>query len=306
MRWKKLGLVSHPKRKNRWNHYYCMMPTPILIDGEVIRVFYGTTDDRRFGRTTFVDLDAGNPSRVIEESDKVILDLGEPGTFDDSGAIVSSIVRTADKSLLYYVGFQRTQLVPYMLFCGLAVSRDLVQFTRYSQAPIIDRSNNNIYSNAAPFVMLDDDENIFKMWFWSGRKWTSVDGKLYLSAEIHYATSADGISWKPEARPCLVPDERTEFSLGRPWVIKEAGLYKMYYSVRRINELYRLGYAESFDGKTWTRMDDKMNLPVSSHGWDSEMVCYPAVIKTNDKTYLFYNGNNNGETGFGVAELIED
>jgi hypothetical protein len=33
------------------------------------------------------------------------------------------------------------------------------------------------------------------------------------------------------------------------------------------------------------------------------MICYPAVIKIYDKTYLFYNGNNNGKTGFGYAEL---
>ena len=47
-----------------------------------------------------------------------------------------------------------------------------------------------------------------------------------------------------------------------------------------------------------------MQIDVSPTGWDAEMICYPAVINVKGKTYLFYNGNNNGETGFGVAELI--
>jgi hypothetical protein len=35
------------------------------------------------------------------------------------------------------------------------------------------------------------------------------------------------------------------------------------------------------------------------------MVCFGAVIATRDGTYLFYNGNRSGETGFGAA-LLED
>jgi hypothetical protein len=31
---------------------------------------------------------------------------------------------------------------------------------------------------------------------------------------------------------------------------------------------------------------------------------YSAVISVGDKTYCFYNGNNFGEQGFAVAELI--
>jgi hypothetical protein len=50
-------------------------------------------------------------------------------------------------------------------------------------------------------------------------------------------------------------------------------------------------------------MDDRIGIDVSSTGWDSEMICYPAVITVKGRTFLFYNGNNNGETGFGVAEL---
>ncbi len=35
------------------------------------------------------------------------------------------------------------------------------------------------------------------------------------------------------------------------------------------------------------------------------MLAYACVVRHKDKVYMFYNGNNYGETGFGYAELEE-
>ncbi len=307
MKWNKLGLVYAPEKNKPWNQLYAMMPTPIYLkDQDIIRVYFGSTDVERFGRSSFIDVDANNPARIVHKSAEYVLDIGKPGTFDDAGAIASSIIEVEKQQFLYYVGFQRTQKVPYMLFSGLAIAENWVNFEKYSVAPIIDRSANNPYSNAAPFVLYDEAERKYKMWFWLGKEWVSINNKLYINAEIHYATSGNGKDWKLENKACIIPDPATEFSVGRPWVIKEKNKYKMFYSVRYIDKLYRLAYAESENGMDWVRKDDKMGIDVSDKGWDSEMVCYPAVISVKNKTYLFYNGNNNGETGFGVAELAED
>jgi hypothetical protein len=75
----------------------------------------------------------------------------------------------------------------------------------------------------------------------------------------------------------------------------------MWYSIRTRSKGYRLGYAESADGRSWTRKDDEAGLDVSESGWDSEMICFACVQPTPYGTYMFYNGNNYGETGFGVA-----
>jgi predicted GH43/DUF377 family glycosyl hydrolase len=307
MKWKKLGLVYAPDKKLWWSQMYAMMPTPVhLQDRNVIRIFFGTTDADRFGRTAFLDVDANDPTRIVSAPDKYVLDLGIPGTFDDCGAVPSSILVKKGVTHLYYVGFQRVQKVPYMLFSGLAVSEDNQHFRRYSEAPILDRSNQNFLSNAAPFVIYDSVDGTYKMWFWLGTKWVEIRNKLYLSAQIKYATSLDAVSWKIQDVVSIDPDPAKEFSVGRPWVIKDKSLFKMFYSVRYIDKLYRLGYAESPDGIHWERKDSEIGIDVSESGWDSEMVCYPAVITVNNKTYMFYNGNNNGETGFGVAELVDN
>ena len=104
----------------------------------------------------------------------------------------------------------------------------------------------------------------------------------------------------PRVRVADLADD-DEFGFGRPFVLKEDGLFKMWYSIRTRSKGYRLGYAESRDGQSWTRKDSEVGIDVSAHGWDSEMICFACVQRTRYGTYMFYNGNNYGETGFGVA-----
>ena len=105
----------------------------------------------------------------------------------------------------------------------------------------------------------------------------------------------------PEGRVCLDLATDDEYGFGRPFVLKDEGMFKMWYSIRSRSKGYRLGYAESADGTHWLRKDEQVGLDVSSEGWDSEMICFGCVQPTRYGTYLFYNGNNYGETGFGVA-----
>ena len=64
---------------------------------------------------------------------------------------------------------------------------------------------------------------------------------------------------------------------------------------------YQIGYAESLDGQNWVRMDLRAGIYSSNSGWDSEMIEYAAVLKIKGIYYMFYNGNNYGIDGFGVA-----
>jgi hypothetical protein len=51
----------------------------------------------------------------------------------------------------------------------------------------------------------------------------------------------------------------------------------------------------------WTRLDRDLGLDVSPSGWDSEMIAYASVLSTLRRKLLFYNGNDFGRTGFGLA-----
>jgi hypothetical protein len=80
--------------------------------------------------------------------------------------------------------------------------------------------------------------------------------------------------------------------------------YKLLFSSRlRETDAYKLGYAESIDGKTWVRNDSILQVSGPSGDWDSDMICYTSLINLNGKKHLFYNGNGFGQTGFGYAEV---
>jgi hypothetical protein len=69
---------------------------------------------------------------------------------------------------------------------------------------------------------------------------------------------------------------------------------------------YLPGYAESDDGIAWTRRDAEAGIAPSAEGWDAKHLCYGAPIAVGDDVYLFYNGNDMGRDGFGVAVLEDD
>jgi predicted GH43/DUF377 family glycosyl hydrolase len=307
MIWQKLGRVWEPVGDKWWNYRYAMLPVPVYLeDQQVIRVFFGSADRDIFSRVSFVDLDPSNPTRILGESQSPVLDIGDLGTFDDSGVVPSCALRKDGKLYLYTVGFQRCVRVPYMLFAGLAESSDNgLSFTRSSRAPILPRNDFRPTSQGAPSVLFHEGK--YKMWHWFSTRWIDVGGKLFLDYKIGYAESADAVHWEMRNITCLSPDEsKGEFAVARPWVILENGRFRMWYSIRFRGKMYRIGYAESSDGISWDRLDHLAGIDVSQDGWDSEMVCYPALLDIRHERYLFYNGNNNGATGFGVARLELD
>jgi hypothetical protein len=305
MKWEKKGRIFEPKGQFEWMRKYGIVPTPVYLrETNSIRIFFATATSDNIGRITYMDVEANNPSNIIKQPDKILLYEGEPGTFDDCGVNPTSFVVHEGKEYLYYVGYERSFKVPFTLFPGISVGNVKDGFKRVKHVPFIDRSEKYPYSLAAPFVLID--KNKFKLWLWLGVKWVKVNGKDYLSAKIGYAESENGLDFKILHDNCIVPNQDNEFSVGRPWVIKDGSIYKMFYSVRYVDKLYRLGYAESDDGINWIRKDEQIGIDVSSVGWDSEMICYPAVVKTDNKTFLFYNGNNNGISGFGYAELVNE
>jgi predicted GH43/DUF377 family glycosyl hydrolase len=302
--WRKLGVVYKPDGAKDWAVSHASLPTPLELNTGDIRLYLSFRDKDNVGRVGYVDVNAYDPVKILAISNRPVLDAGLPGTFDENGVLPTCVVdATADTKYLYYVGFELGTKIRYRLLTGLAVSHDGGEtFHRLRQTPILERSEKELYFRCGPFVLKDG--NVFKMWYVAGSSWTVVAGKEMPVYELKYLESADGISWDPAGKTCLDLCDPDEHGFGRPFVVKENGLYKLFYSIRRRSlAAYRLGYAESTDGINWQRRDHELGLDVSKEGWDSEAIMYSAVITVRDRTYMFYNGNNFGETGFGVALL---
>ncbi len=306
MRWRKLGLVWGPDGHSAWAVSHAMSPTPFRLNDEVVRIFTTCRDAQGRGRPTAVDVAAADPTRVVGVVAQPVLDIGEPGTFDENGVVAQCVVEPEPGlTWMYYSGFELCTLVPYRILTGLAVSHDGGKtFRRHSRAPILDRSGEELYFRASPFVLREG--GVWKLWYVAGSEWTQVDGKARPVYDLRYQESEDGIRWQPEGTRSLTLADSDEHGFGRPWVVKRGpDDYQLYYSIRRRSlGAYRLGYAESADGIHWIRKDGELGLDVSPGAFDSHAMMYSAVISVAGHTYCFYNGNGFGERGVAVAELI--
>jgi predicted GH43/DUF377 family glycosyl hydrolase len=298
--WEKKGLIYAPSSDRWWAQSHAHLPTVDPETTDTLRVYFAGLDQHKYGRIGYVDLDRDRPDRIVHIADQPVLDLGDLGSFDDCGVVPSCAVTVGSQKYLYYVGFQRAERVPYMLFTGLAIGESgASRFEKYARTPILDRTADEPYSRSAPYVLYD--QGLFKMWYWSCIRWTKKGELIHYNNVIRYATSEDGIHWAAHPHVCVEPDFEDEFSIGRPCVLKDGQVYKMWYSIRSFQKLYAIGYAESPDGVHWVRKDEEFTLSTSDSGWDAEMICYPVVVNIKGQLHMFYNGNRHGASGFGYA-----
>lgn len=303
--WSKKGLIFNVDGKNIWNKSHAQVPVVDLLEDR-IRVYYATRNSLGKSNVSYVELEKNNPRNIIHKHIGTLLNLGNVGTFDDSGIMPSSILNVGDKKYLYYIGWTTRGTVPFQNAIGLAISEDGgKEFYKFSEGPIITINHLEPYFSGTSFVMYDN--NIFKMWYLSCIKWEQYNGKYEPIYNIKYAESLDGIEWKQTGKVAieLIDDEGGLVSAA---VVKEDGIFKMWFGKRKKSDYrlnrensYRIGYAESLNGIDWVRRDIEAGIDISKSGWDSEMISYPYVVRNNGELLMFYNGNGFGKSGFGYA-----
>lgn len=303
--WIKKGRIYVPDGSSEWAKQYAFPAVPVEREPGVLRLYMTFCDENTIGRVGWIDVDADDPGTVLGVSERPVLDIGQPGAFDENGLLPTCIVPVGDELYMYYVGYQLGYKVRYYQFLGLAISRDGGDsFQRAQRTPILDRSDAELVNRTSGFVHLEG--GTFRIWYTAGSDWTEVDGKTLPIYGLKTLLSDDGRTFGPTGEDAVRLDEPDEHALGRPWVIREADGYRMWYSSRTRSKGYRIGYAESADGVDWIRRDDEVALSVSDEGWDSQMLAYAAVWRRGDRTFMFYNGNDCGRTGVGYAELDGD
>jgi hypothetical protein len=312
IRWRKLGLVFAADATRPWSRSHAQVPTPLLL-GDRIRVFYSTRNADNRTSTGFFDVATDDPTRVIHDHATPVLGPSRPGGFDDCGAMACAAVHLGDEVYLYYLGWNVRTTVPFHNAIGLAVSRDeATTFTRISAGPLLDRSTVDPYFCATAGVLRGDDgpqgSARWRMWYASGTEWRPAGDTLEPRYLIKYAESTDGIAWDRDGAVAIDYASDDEGGLVRPAVCHDADGWRMWYSRRAWRGYrdgdaggYRIGYAESADGRTWVRRDADAGIDVSDEGWDAGMIEYPAVVDVGAARYLFYNGNSFGRDGIGVA-----
>lgn len=125
------------------------------------------------------------------------------------------------------------------------------------------------------------------------------------------ASSDDGINWVKYGKDLINNKIGEDECQASPDVFFLNGKYHMFFSYRHNFDFktrekgYRIGYASSDDLWNWVRDDARAGIDISETGWDSEMISYPHVFDLGEIIYMFYQGNQIGKSGFGLAKLEE-
>ncbi len=209
-----------------------------------------------------------------------IIDVGEPGSWDERHALDPAAILVGGKVFLYYTGSSQQA---DRAIC-LAVSDDGLHFKKYGHNPVI--------IGGAPEVVYRD--STIYLYFWK-----QVPGKK--GFQIHYATSDDGFNFAEPPQSLALPvgpeGNWDSFTVETPRIFSEAGLYYMVYcgSDRNKDYPFNAGLATSRDLVHWVKYPRN---PIFTRGdenqWDEGAIWFTTVEKINGRYYMWYEGYGGG------------
>lgn len=305
MNWQSLGSIFDPTKYLKWVESHAWVPTPIIIKKDIVRVFFAGRDKENHSNIGYFDISLKNTKKILNVSKTPVLKKGRLGCFDDTAAIPSQIIKVGKKYFLYYVGWTRGITVPYISSIGLAIAKNLNgKFERFSEAPIIGRNSNDPIFTASCFV--EKQNKKFKMIYTSNKSWKN--GKFFTpNYNLKSASSKNGIEWKTTNNFLIKKNVKNEMAITRPWIInakKKKILFYSYKNYKNQGRNYRIGIA-MFNKKQWKRKDNDLKILNKKDMFDKHMQEYAGIVKYNKNYYMFYNGNNYGEKGVGLATISE-
>jgi hypothetical protein len=301
MKLEKLGRIFQSSGRFPWMVSHAQVPIAESVEGNLYRIYFTCRDGQNHSHIAWLEIDITAPQRVLRLGEKPLLAPGAPGTFDDSGAMTSWLVHTPNRRFFYYVGWTTRTTLPFQNAIGLAVASagaGLPALERHSTTPLLDRNPVDPHFCSNPCVIVEG--SVWRMWYLSGREWVSNQGKQDARYDIRYAESDDGIYWRRDGHVCIGL-RANEMAIARPSVVRDKDGYRMWYCYRGRDFPYRIGYAESKDGKAWERRDQDAGIAASTNGWDSEMIAYPYVFNHRGQRFMLYCGNGFSKEGFGLA-----
>jgi hypothetical protein len=313
MKFEKLGHIFDPNNYDVVGEY---AQAPQIVEYQnFVRIYFSTRyrdkKDKFISYVSFVDM-TKRFDKVLAISNDEVISKGELGCYDEHGIFPFNVIRLGDDLLGFIGGWSRRISVDVETSIGLSISKDNGKtFKRLGHGPVLSSTLNEPFMVGDPFVK--KTKNGFDMWYIFGTKWLTnpkngVKERVY---KIGHAKSKDAINWEKTDRQLVEDVIGANECQALPTVIFYKENYHMVFCFReafdfreKIHAGYKLGYAISKDGLNWIRKDDELKIEGDESNWDSKMKCYPHLASIDGEIYLFYNGNDFGRNGFGVAKLL--
>lgn len=302
--WRKLGLLYYPAGINQHPKLltHAANPLPVLIEGDVYRIFFSGRDADNRSSVGAVDIDIVK-RKVIREHSQPFFQHGSAGSFFADGVSIGNCYEVNGVHYMLFMGWQTPKAGHWRGDVGRLVVKPDLTLELDGEAPFMGSDAIDPVSLSYPWVQKNKMGG-YSMWYGSTRTWDAGNGEML--HVINHATSDDGDHWRRHG--LSVPYQLgVAQAFSRPTVLRDANGFHMWFSYRSgAGQKYRVGYAVSASGDKWELKLDEVGIDVSAEGWDSEMIEYPFVFDHKDERYMLYNGNGNGKTGIGLARLEQD
>lgn len=299
-KWRVLGNIHCSNNEVPSMFSHASVPYAENLGGEYYRIYFSSRDKNKRSFTHSLTIEIENPTKILDLDLRPILSPGDFGSFDEDGAMTSWITKNGNERNLYYIGWNNNEKRGiFRNSIGLAISNGNGPFKKVSTGPILDRSIHDPGFTASCSVLRVDDE--WWMWYLSCVGWKIQNGEAIHQYHIKEAKSLDGINWDRCGKIAIDFRDDGEYAISRPSVIFDGHKWRMWYAYRGLH--YKIGYAESLNGSDWTRLDDQIDADDFTTEWSNEMQEYPHVFIHRGQSYMLYNGNSFGKSGFGIAIL---
>jgi predicted GH43/DUF377 family glycosyl hydrolase len=268
----------------------------ILYENGIYKMWYSGYDgsNNRIGYAFSFD----GKNWIRGNNGNPVMALGAPGSWDDWLLSTPWVMKVGNSYYMYYGGNDGA-----VARIGLATSPDGITWTKNVNNPILGTGVKfdtvHVYGCA-----VIKDGNTWRMWY------TGNDGSGVNGDNVGYATSANGVAWNKQnnGNQVIARGAGGSFdssSIAVPWVGRIGHRFIMYYS--GFNGVdYAIGAAESFDGLTWTKLNN--GNAVLNHGggatWDSSRMLEHSIVMFDNRYYMWYAGgttNSNTKVGLAIA-----
>ena len=254
-------------------------------EGSDWEIFYATSDDGLVW-TKYGNAEPTTTSDGMCPTGMVL--RGSNGRGDDAHVRQGYVLRDDDRYWMWYVGYDGSF---YRIYC--ATSHNGLAWTKVDNTTP-GASDGSSSGGRIPVGTggTGDDGNViwgcvvkdgadYKMWY-SGN-----DGSTW---RIFHATSSNGLDWVKydnSVAGAVLPygaagtgDETGTYS---PWVMKDGPIYRMWYSGRAADNLWRMYHATSSNGIDWIKYDN--TIPAASDGTTTNGRIALGTAATGDDNY---------------------
>ncbi len=279
-KWQKLGVLYSPSNVNRHPKLisHTANPLPVLIEGDIYRIFFSGRDSDNRSSVGAVDIDIVEQNIIQEHTNPFFLH-GSEGSFYADGVSIGNCYQVDGNQYMLFMGWQNSEGNHWRGDIGRLIVKSDLTLELDSEKPFMNSNEIDPISLSYPWV-IEDDAGRYHMWYGSTNTWDAGNNEML--HVINYASSKNGHHWHREglavpyylgkaqafSRPTISGNSRTGFEM---WFSYRSGS----------GEKYRIGYAKSQDRQKWQLALDDAGIDVSPEGWDSEMIEYALVTSIN-------------------------